>query len=186
MELRPATLADLDRLIEIDGTIESTRYLHVERSGEGLAANWRLEERPLRSKLIHRNAVDDERLFSLRQVLGGVEEGIGLAAEHDGELAALAVAQVDAAAGVLRVLDVRVDFDVRREGVGIAMLFQMIAWARERKLRAVSARTLTQNLPANELLAKAGFQLAGIDTHFASNHDLVKEAVVLFWYAALD
>src|SRR5436305_8788123 len=103
MEIRPATAGDLDRLIEIDGTIESAQYLHVERGGEGLAATWRLEPRPLRTKLIDRNAVDDDRKFSLRQVLGGVEEGIGLAAEHDGELAALGVAQLDPAGGVLRV-----------------------------------------------------------------------------------
>ena len=45
MEIRSATAQDLDRLIEIDGTIESTRYLFVDRSGEGLAMAWRLEER---------------------------------------------------------------------------------------------------------------------------------------------
>ena len=58
--------------------------------------------------------------------------------------------------------------------------------ARERGLRAVAARTLTNNLPANQFLSKAGFELTGVDTHFHSNHDLVKEAVTLFWHAALD
>src|SRR3954447_11097351 len=45
MQIRPATSDDLERLIDIDGTIESSQYLHVERGGEGLAASWRLEER---------------------------------------------------------------------------------------------------------------------------------------------
>ncbi len=36
------------------------------------------------------------------------------------------------------------------------------------------------------MLAKSGFELAGVDDHRNSNHDLVKEAVTLFWYAPLD
>ena len=33
MQIRTATAEDFDRLPDVDGTIESTRYLHVERSG---------------------------------------------------------------------------------------------------------------------------------------------------------
>jgi GNAT superfamily N-acetyltransferase len=186
MEIRPATLADLDRLIEIDGTIESTRYLHVDRSGEAFASAWRLDERPLRSKLIDNNAPTDDLRFALRQVLAGIEEGAALAAEHEGELVALAVGQVDPTAASLRLIDLRVDYDQRRQGIGSALLFQLITTARERGLRAVTARTLTNNVTANAFLAKAAFELGGLDTHFLSNHDLVKEAVTLFWYAALD
>ena len=186
MEIRAATLADLDRLLEIDGTLESSRYLHLDRSGEGIAVNWKLEDRPLREKLIEPNALDDDRRFALRQVLSGIEDGAALALEHEGDLAALAVAQLDATAGVLRVLEVRVDYELRRQGIGSAMLFTMIAAARERGMRAVAARTQTNHFPANQFLAKAGFEIAGLDTHLFSNHDLVKEAVSLFWYLALD
>src|SRR5437588_43081 len=143
MEIRSATAQDLDRLIEIDGTIESTRYLFVDRSGEGLAMAWRLEERALREKLIDRNTPDDERIFALRQVLAGIEEGIGVALEHEGTLVALAVAQIDATAKTLRLVDLRVDYDIRRQGIGSALLYQLIAGARERGLRAVAARTQT-------------------------------------------
>jgi ribosomal protein S18 acetylase RimI-like enzyme len=80
----------------------------------------------------------------------------------------------------------RVDYDFRRQGLGIAMIYQIINDAREAGLRAVTATTLTNNIIAAKFLSKAGFDLAGVDTHFASNHDLVKEAVALFWYAALD
>jgi GNAT superfamily N-acetyltransferase len=186
MEIRAAVIRDLERLKEIDGTIESMRYLHVDRSGEGFATTWLLEERPLRARLIDPNAPDDDQRFVLRQVLDGIEEGIGLALELEGELVALAVAQIDAATKTLRLLDLRVDYDIRRQGIGSALLFQMIAKAREQGLRAVAARTQTNNLPAASFLAKTSFELAGMDTHFLSNHDLVKEAVTLFWYAVLD
>ena len=186
MQVRAAIVTDLDRLPEIDGTIESARYLHLERSGEGCDAQWKLEERPLRIKLIEPNAADDERKFAIRQVLAGIEDGFGLAAEHEDELAALAVAQLDLSSDVLRLVDIRVDYDLRRQGIGSAMLFQLIASARERNVRAVSAQTTTNNLPANQFLAKAGFELTGFDTHLRSNHDLVKEAVTLFWYMPLN
>jgi GNAT superfamily N-acetyltransferase len=186
MQIRPARPEDLERLIDIDGTIESSVYLHLERGGEGLAANWRLEERPLREKLLDANAVDADRQFALKQLVGGIEEGVVLVAEHADQLVALAFAQPDPERQTLRVLDVRVDYDFRRQGLGSAMLFQIIAHAREAGHRAVTATTLTNNLPAAQFLAKAGFDLGGVDTHFRTNHDLVKEAVTLFWYAALD
>src|SRR5438046_75487 len=68
MHIRPATPADLERLPDIDGTIESTDYLHLERLGEGLSVGWKLEQRPLRSKLIEANPLNDEQQFLLKQV----------------------------------------------------------------------------------------------------------------------
>jgi ribosomal protein S18 acetylase RimI-like enzyme len=186
MQIRPAQLEDLDRLIDIDGTVESAQYLHLERGGEGLAQSWRLEERQAREKLLNRNPVDDERGFSLKQLVGGVEEGIVLVAEHEDQLVALAAARPNVDDKTLRLIDLRVDYDFRRQGLGSALLYQLITHARENRLRAVVARTLTNNVPAARFLLKAGFDLCGVDTHFSSNHDLVKEAVSLFWYASLD
>lgn len=186
MHLRPATISDLDHLIDLDGTIESTQYLHVEKSGEGLALSWRLEPRPLREKLIDSNAISDDRKFEIKQVVTGVEEGIAIAGEHDGQLMALGIAVVDPAVNLLRIIDLRVDYDQRRQGIGSALLYQIITHAREKELRAVSAITLTNNLPAAAFLQKAAFDVTGLDTHRMSNHDLVKESASLLWYAALD
>lgn len=186
MDIRPAQNSDLARIAEIDGTVDSARYLHLDRAGEAMEVSFKLEERPLRERLIDRNALDDDRRFALKQVVAGIEEGIALAAEHDEDLIALAVAQLQPAAGTLELLDVRVDYDYRRQGIGSAMVYQMIATARERGLRAVAARARANNLPANQFLAKTGFELTGLNTHLTSNHDLVKETVTLFWYAALD
>jgi len=186
MQIRAGQVEDVARLIDLDGTIESERYLHAQREGEGLALAWRLEERPLREKRVDTNSASDELRFSLKQLLTGVEEGIVLVAEHDEQLAGLAAARHNLERKTLEVLDVRVDYDLRREGIGIAMLFQIIARAREMGVRAVTAVSYTNNLPAAKFLLKGGLDLCGIDTHYASNHDLVKEAVALFWYAALD
>jgi ribosomal protein S18 acetylase RimI-like enzyme len=85
----------------------------------------------------------------------------------------------------LRLIDLRVDYDFRRQGLGSAMLFQAIQKAREEGRRAVSIETRTDNQPANTLLGRLHFELSGIDTRRHSNHDLVAEAVTLFWYIPL-
>lgn len=186
MQIRPIRPADLDRLIDIDGTIESSHYLHVDRSGEGLAAVWKIEERPLREKRMERNAPSDEAEFQLKQVVSGVEEGLALLAEHDEVNVAVLVARLEPQFGAIRVVDLRVDFEHRRQGLGSAMIYQVISEARAREVRAVTAETRTDNFPAANFLTKCGFDLAGLDTRRHTNHDLVKEAVTLFWYASLD
>lgn len=186
MQIRPAVAADLDALIEIDGIIESSRYLHLDRGGTGLALSWKIEERPLRTKLIESNPLNDEQRFIVRQIATGAEEGIALVAEHEGMSVALLVAQPQPMHGTLKLLDLRVDYDHRREGLATAMLYQVIQTARDTGLRAVAAETRANNFPANQLFTKLGFELAGLDAQRHSNHDLVKESVTLFWYAAMD
>jgi ribosomal protein S18 acetylase RimI-like enzyme len=186
MQIRPAQLADLDRLPDIDGTIESAEYLHLEHSGEGLSINWKLDLRPLRSKLIEANALDDEKRFMIKQILSGADEGIVLIGEHDDSSVALAAAHPDMSHGTMRLIDLRVDYDFRRQGIGSVLMYQIIQQARDKSLRAVQAKTIANNLPANRMLQKLAFELAGLDTHRQSNHDMVKEVATLFWYAALD
>ena len=186
MQLRPIQPTDLAGLSEIDGTIESSQYLHLEASGEGLAVSWKLAERPFREKRISPNRLDDERRFWVKQIATGADEGLALMAEHDGAAVAMLVAHIEPAYNTMRVEDLRVDFDYRRQGLGTALIYQAIAAARDRELRAVYAETRTDNVPGARFLSKCGFDLAGLDARRHSNHDLVKEAVTLHWYVALD
>lgn len=186
MEIRPIRPADVDRLIDIDGTVESSEYLHVDRGGEGMTGVWKIEHRPLREKRMDRNQLTDEIQFLLRQVVTGIEEGVALLAEHDGVNVAQLIARFEPEFGTLRVHDIRIDFEHRRQGLGSAMMYTVIGEARKRELRAVSADSRTDNLPAASFLSKCGFELSGLDVRKQTNHDLVKEAVTLFWYATLD
>ena len=195
MEIRPVRPDDLSDLVEIDATVESSAYLHLERSvpaeaeGEGpggIAVTWRLTERPLREKRVTPNRLGDDTQFVLKQVASGADEGLALLAENEGQKVALLLAQPQPQYGTLRVIDVRVDYDFRREGLATAMLYQAINHARDLELRAVTAETRTDNLPAARLLSKLGFDLAGLDAQRHSNHDLVKEVASLIWYVAVD
>ena len=84
MQIRPAKPADLEQLNDIDGTVESSQYLHLEKTGEGLTPAWKFEQRALRTKLIDPNPMDDETKFAIKQIAGGMDEGLALVAEHEG------------------------------------------------------------------------------------------------------
>lgn len=184
---RPLQSADLTALPEIDGTIDSVRYLHLNRTlGEFGAATWSLEPRDLRERLIDPNRLEDDLLFAVRQIVTGIEDGLALCIELQGGPVAVAVAQPRPALGTLHLLDLRVDYEYRRQGLGSALAFAMIGNAREQAVRAVTAETRTDNFPAIEFLRKLGFEPAGLDTHRQSNHDLVKERATLLWCLPLD
>ncbi len=179
------SVADLDDAREIDAVIESGEYLHIDRAGEGFATSWKIQPRALREKRVHRHILTDEQIFTIKQIASGADEGIALVAEHEGRIVAAATAQPDEAAKVYRLLDIRVDSDFRRQGLAQGMMFQIIHQAREKEMRAVMAGVPADNFPALEFLAKLGFEAGGLDTHFHSNHDLVKESVMMFWYLVL-
>ena len=186
MEIRATQPADLERMTDIDGTVESLDYLHVEASGQGLAVGWRVEERPLRTRHIDPFAMGDDDRFVMKQIVIGAAEGLALVGEHDGMIVASVVASLDAERSALRIIDLRVDYDYRRQGLGSVLLYRTIQEARDRQLRAVVAQTRSKNSVAARFLAKAAFELTGLDVRLLSNHDLVKEEVTLFWYASLD
>ena len=177
---------DMEGVKDIDATTESAEYLHIERAGEGLEVSWKIQPRPLREKRIRRHALEDEQSFAIRQIVTGADEGMVLVAEHDGRPVAAAAARPDPTAGVFRLIDLRVDFEFRRQGLASAMMFQIIQEARQQGMRAVMAESPADDFPALQLLVKLGFEPAGLDTHYQSNHDLVKESVILFFYLALN
>lgn len=185
MTIRPAAANDLDGIHDIDGTIESVDYLHLDRTGEGLAVAWRVEPRALREKLVLSNAIDDETRFVLRQIVTGNDEGYVVVAEHDGQIIGLLIAQERPAAAVMELIDVRVDYDFRRQGIATVMTLQLIEHAREKALRATTAVTRSNNGPAARMLDKLNFDFSGLDTHRFSNHDLVKEQAAVLWHYEL-
>jgi ribosomal protein S18 acetylase RimI-like enzyme len=186
MRIRPTTPADLPHLADIDATGESAEYLHIDKTGEGLSLTFKTDLRRLREKRTHRHALDDDQSFAIKQIVEGITEGLALVAEHDGVPVASAAAITDPQSCTLRILDLRVDFDHRRQGLGSALLFQLITHAREQGLRAVMAQSQADDFPALQLLAKLNFEPTGLDTHYRSNHDLVKESVILFFYLTVE
>lgn len=186
MNIRPLTPNDISQLAEIDATIDSSEYVHVTRDGETPNIKFSLEPRPLRERSIQSNRITDDTQFLARQIASGADEGLALVMEHDGQIVGLLLAQTNPTRGVLEIFDLRVDHDFRRQGLGLALMYQAIQFGRDQEMRAIAARTMTDNLPAARMLQKCAFEIGGLDTLYMTNHDLVAESVTLFWYAALN
>ncbi|MCC6241043.1 MAG: GNAT family N-acetyltransferase [Phycisphaerales bacterium] len=186
MVIRRLLLEELSQLDEIDATIESSNYLHVSVNGSGLGRGWQLDLRPAREKLIDPNRLSDDLRFSYHQVLTAIEEGIVLGVEHHDQIIGTLLAQLDAQSRLLRILDIRVEYDQRRRGVATVLLYQLISHMKQHDFRAVTAECQTNNVPACQFLAATNFGLSGIDTARHSNHDLVKEAATLSWHLPTD
>ena len=186
VQLRQMTVSDLAQLGEIDATIESQDYLHIGREGQAMATVWKAEVRPLRETLIEPNRLTEEAQYAYRQVVKGVEEGTALIVEVEERPAAAMVAVPRPQFGTFEVVDLRVDYDYRRQGFGTALMYQFLGAMRGREdVRAVYAEVRANNTPAQELLARLGFELSGFDERRLSNHDLVKETTTLLWYLEL-
>ncbi len=183
MQIRPIQTGDLDLLDEIDATIQSDHYLHVDRSADALSAHFKIEHRPLHERRSESNPITDDLRFQFKQIATGTDDGLCCVAELDNLPIAAVIATQNG--DVVEVTDLRVDFDHRREGFGSAMMFQVINFARECESRAIRVFVKTGNGPFNKMLAKLGFEIAGIDTQRTSNHDLVKEQTTLIWYLQL-
>src|ERR1700722_19856104 len=108
MRIPPFTPPNLIPLREIDGTIESTEYLHLEQTGQGMQIGWLLQSRPLRQKLIQSNPLADEIGFVAKQIATGADEGIALLAEHEDLPVGLLIAQPQHEARTMQILDLRI------------------------------------------------------------------------------
>lgn len=180
------TMVDLQLLPEIDGTMESAHYTHLNRIIEENAITWRLERRALRERLLEGNRIGNDLQFSYKQVISGVEEGVALCIGLADSVAASLLAQPRPELRTLHLVDLRIDYDFRRQGMGMSLVCAAIAHAREQDCRAITTETTSQNDPMMQLLRKLGFEPAGLDTFRFTNHDLVKEQATLLWCLPLD
>jgi ribosomal protein S18 acetylase RimI-like enzyme len=186
MQIRPASASDVKALLALDGHIESARYLHLETSGGGLQPQWRLEERALRARHVDVNPMCTAAKGLLERLTRGADEGVALVADYNQAPIALLIARERLDAQTLEVCDLRIDPGFRRQGIGTALLYRAIGVARERGLRAAAAEAPANNFPACRLLAACGFVLSGVDGRRHTNHDVVREAATLLFYAPLD
>src|SRR5438094_683497 len=117
-------------------------------------------------------SLSDETHFAAKQIATGADEGLALLAEHEERPVGLMIAQPRYDQRTLEVVDLRIDYEHRRQGLATAMIYQAINLARERELRAVMVQTRTNNFPASQFLVKSAFDVCGIDTRRHSNHDM--------------
>jgi ribosomal protein S18 acetylase RimI-like enzyme len=78
--------------------------------------------------------------------------------------------------------DIVVDAGLRREGVGRALLQQVVAWARAKQLAGVMLETQNNNVAACRLYESCGFKLAGFDRCLYKGLHPDSDEIALYWY----
>jgi GNAT superfamily N-acetyltransferase len=103
-----------------------------------------------------------------------------LAALKDEILVGYACAVEEHVSTVVRIVDLVVAPDVRRQGVASALLNGIQAWALERSVRRIVLETQSKNHPCIRLAQKFGYEFCGYNDQYYPTQD-----VALFFGRAL-
>ncbi|TKJ30994.1 MAG: hypothetical protein CEE40_02770 [Chloroflexi bacterium B3_Chlor] len=185
MEYKPLVQDSIPRLQEIRADYVSDRHLRVTKTGDGLQVGFALRieglEQPFRSQGISIVRQKDKDL--VRSRIG--QHALQLVVEENGRLVGLLDAQVEAWRRVLKVWNLLVDEEYRRQGIGTELMRRAHEFARENDCRAIAAETQTTNWPALKFYLKMGFRVCGVDDHSYTNRDVERKEVALFLYREL-
>jgi len=70
--------------------------------------------------------------------------------------------------------------DLRKRGIGKALLETVLARAKQEGLRGILCETQSTNVPAIRLYQKLGFTIQGLDLSLYSNQDLERGEIAIF------
>jgi ribosomal protein S18 acetylase RimI-like enzyme len=186
MEYTPLRKNHLPRLPEIRAEYVSDRCLRLTSTGD---ANMEVQftlhaealDEPFRSQGL--SIVRQKDKDELRNRMGS--QALQLVVESNGRLIALLDAQVEVWRRVLKVWNLLVDEQHRRQGIGTKLMQQATEFATKSNCRAISVEAQATNWPALCFYTKLGFDICGVDHHFYTNRDLERKEVALFLYREL-
>lgn len=166
MEIRLATLADLNACLALDDAYETEYVWQVEQHNDArnIAVNLRLTRLPRPIKV--RGTISPDGLAANYQRGGNVwvydERGVvGFVNASEQEwhqavyLHSLAVAPM-----------------MRRTGIGSQLMRMVIEWARQKKARAIFLDASTKNYPAICFFQRHGFAFCGFSDQLYFNRDI--------------
>jgi ribosomal protein S18 acetylase RimI-like enzyme len=113
------------------------------------------------------------------------DRNLQLVVEEDQRLIAFLDAEVEMWRGVLKVWNLLVDEEHRRQGIGTDLMHKAEQFAAQNHCRAISVEAQATNWPALSFYTRMGFRICGVDDHFYTNRDPERKEVALFLYREL-
>ncbi|NPV77841.1 MAG: GNAT family N-acetyltransferase [Anaerolineae bacterium] len=167
IEIRPAVLADLNHLMAIDSSYQSDYVWQMDRSvEEGQTVITFREVRLPRSvrvesphPLIIPSKSADLNIATLVAWLTG--EIVGYVRIHENQLP-----------GVGWVTSLVVRPEIRRRGIGTALLLAGQEWAANQGLRRIICDMQSKNHAAIHLMLKMGYEFCGYNDYYYANKDI--------------
>ena len=167
MDIRPATLADLNACLSLDHGCETDHVWQMQdqRSKVRVNVSFDIVRLPRRMRLQYPR--------DLEQLVEDWQRGEGFfVAEVDGEVRGYVDLIVLPWQGLGRVVNLAVDRGFRRRRLATMLIGHACRWAREHGIKTVLLEATTKNHPALSLYQKQGFRFCGFNDHYYLNQDI--------------
>ena len=166
IEIRPFHQADLPDLMTIQLDYLSSRVWQFNRAaGDGDVGGVFREARLPREARI-------EYPRTVREIFSGHGQDVYLAALLDGAAVGYLRLSDQVAPRTVWAKDLAVRADLRRRGIGAALLLAGLDWTAEGGFHRMVVEMQSKNAPAVALVRKLGFEFCGYHDQFYSNQDI--------------
>ncbi len=166
IEIRPAVSTDLPRLMGMDHTCSSEYVWQLDLRKEAGQVSASLREvrlpRPV-SVAYPRDpySLADEWQFKALVLVAAGPEPLGYACLSG-----------QGGNSIVWITDLAVAPEMRRRGIGLALLNAAEDWAVSRNSRVLFFETQARNQPAIRMAQKFGFEFCGYNDHYYASHDV--------------
>jgi ribosomal protein S18 acetylase RimI-like enzyme len=167
MDIRPATLSDLNDCLSIDHNCETDHVWQMQdqRSMYRVSVAFDVVRLPRRMRIPYPRDVE--------QLVEDWQRGEGfLVAEVDGEVRGYVDIMSRPWQGVGWVTNLAVDSAFRRRRIGTTLVQHARQWAKDQGLQALAVEATTKNHPALSLYQNLGFRFCGYNDHYYPNRDI--------------
>lgn len=166
IEIRPAISSDLPILIKLDHSVETTHVWQMDTNSDVDQVEVRFREirLPRAVKLQYpRNPIDMADTWTRKNLF--------LVAALQGRPVAYLTIEIQQSLTV-RVSDLVVSEQVRKQGIGSALLMAARDWTRQRGIKRMVLEIQAKNHAAIQLARKLGFEFCGFCDDYFANHDI--------------
>jgi ribosomal protein S18 acetylase RimI-like enzyme len=113
-------------------------------------------------------------------------QGLSYGAFYEGQCVGILLSEIQSWNSTLIVREFGVNPEMRKQGVGMALMEHVTKEARTANLRSILCETQNTNAGAIEFYKKQGFEIDGLDLSFYQNKDQPKREIAIFLRKGLE
>jgi ribosomal protein S18 acetylase RimI-like enzyme len=167
IEIRPAEITDFNSLVQIDHSYQTPYVWQMDRFIEKGAINLHFRETRLPRPVRVDYPNPSDKLVSDFSQKGGV-----LVAVLEGIQVGYVQIKENTSTSTAWVHNLAVVEELRRKGIGSALIMAGQNWAGQRNLRRMVIEMQSKNYPAIQLANKLGYEFSGYNDHYYENRDI--------------
>jgi ribosomal protein S18 acetylase RimI-like enzyme len=167
IEIRHAVVSDIQKLLELEHSFQTPYVWQMDRSFE--KGQWVVSFREVR--LPRAAKVDYPIPADILQSELAQRSGL-LVASIENEPVGYVGIKANAVTNTAWVMDLVVKEEMRRKGIGSALVLAAQEWASQRDLLRMILETQSKNFPAIRLALKLGYEFCGYNDQYYATRDI--------------